>query len=314
MLLTVSGHAQTSGEPQLEPIEPVLIDSQWVEGTPIEESPPDENWHDEVPLEASLVDDCEPDRSWQWLPTGLIYPSYWAGPHEPRASLVAFHEGEDRTLWDATLGGRFGLLRCGNCDPIRPQGFQVDFYGAAISRLDVEHQQDLDSTDYVFGVPLTYGAGDWQFKFGYAHLSSHLGDERVLQDPMALDERVNYVRDAIVFGTSYYLHPMWRKYGEVGWAFHNSGGAQPWEAQFGTELSLPGPTGAAGSPFFAVNGRMREEHDFGGDLTVQAGWLRRGGFGQTMRVGAHYYNGKSSQFQFFDQSEEQIGLGLWYDF
>jgi hypothetical protein len=29
---------------------------------------------------------------------------------------------------------------------------------------------------------------------------------------------------------------------------------------------------------------------------------------------AHYYNGKSSQSQFFDVSEEQIGMGLWYDF
>ncbi len=315
MLLTVSGRAETSDELEVDPVKPVSIDSQWLEGIPIEESPAKENWQEEGPLEASLVDDCEPEASsWQWLPTGLIYRSYWAGVHEPRAALVAFHEGEERTLWDATLGGRFGILRRGNCDPLRPQGFQVDFYGAAITRLDVEHQQDLDSTDYVFGVPLTYGTGDWQFKFGYAHLSSHVGDELVLRDPATLDERVNYVRDAIVFGTSYYLHPMWRKYGEVGWAFHNSGGAQPWEAQFGTELSSPGPTGAAGSPFFAVNGRMREEHDFGGDLTVQAGWLRRGGFGQTMRVGAHYYNGKSSQFQFFDQSEEQIGLGLWYDF
>jgi hypothetical protein len=315
MLLPVGGRAQSGNELERDPIEPLLIDTQWVEATPIEETPVDESFLGDIPLEASVCDDSEPQASsWQWLPTGLIYRSYWAGMHEPRASLVAFHEGDDRTLWDATLGGRIGILRRGDCDPLRPQGFQVDFYGAAIARLDVENQQDLDSTDYVFGVPLTYGTGDWQFKFGYAHLSSHMGDELVLRDPAAIDERVNYVRDAIVFGTSYYLHPMWRKYGEVGWAFHNSGGAQPWEAQFGTEFSWPGPTTAAGSPFFAVNGRMREEHDFGGDLTVQAGWLRRGGFGQTMRLGAHYYNGKSSQFQFFDQAEEQIGLGLWYDF
>ena len=272
-------------------------------------------WIEELPPRVRIIDDCDAyqfdDWTWQWLPTGLIYRSYMAGVHEPRAAIVAFHEGEQRTLWDATLGGRFGILRCGDCDPLRPQGWQVDFYGAAIARLDVENQQDLDSTDYVFGVPLTYGTGDWQFKFGYAHLSSHLGDELALRDAAALDERRNYVRDAIVFGTSVFLHPVWRQYGEVGWAFHHSGGAQPWEAQFGTELSRPGP---GASPFLAVNGRMREEHDFGGDLTVQAGWLRRGGFGQTMRVGAHYYNGKSSQFQFFDQAEEQIGLGLWYDF
>ena len=314
-LMSVTDRALGSDKFESDPIEPVSIDRQWSDAIPIGESPDEENWNKESPLATSLCDDGEPEAlSWQWLPTGLIYRSYWAGAHEPRASLVAFHEGESRTLWDATLGGRFGILRCGDCDPLRPQGFQIDIYGAAIARLDVEQQQDLDSTDYVFGVPLTYGTGDWQVKFGYAHLSSHLGDELALRDPAALDERVNYVRDAIVFGTSYYLHPMWRKYGEVGWAFHNSGGSQPWEAQFGTELSLPGPTGAVGSPFLAINGRMREEHNFGGDLTVQAGWLRRGGFGQTMRVGAHYYNGKSSQFQFVDQAEEQIGLGLWYDF
>jgi hypothetical protein len=122
------------------------------------------------------------------------------------------------------------------------------------------------------------------------------------------------VRDGLVFGSSWYPYPIWRQYAEIGWAFHNSGGAQPWEAQFGTELSRPGPTGRFGTPFFAVNGRMREEHDFGGDVSVQAGFLRRGELGQTMRLGAHYYNGKSSQFQFFDLAEEQIGLGLWYDF
>jgi hypothetical protein len=67
-------------------------------------------------------------------------------------------------------------------------------------------------------------------------------------------------------------------------------------------------------PFLAVNTHLREEHNFGGDLTVQAGWLRRGVVGQTLRFGGHYFNGKSSQFQFFDNWEEQMGLGLWYDF
>jgi hypothetical protein len=270
----------------------------------------------ESPMEDKILTQefARGEWSWQWMPAGLIYRSYWAGVHEPRMALVTFYESGDRTLWDPTLGGRVGLLRRGDCDPLRPQGFQLDFYGAAIARLDVEHRQDLDSTDYVFGFPLTYGVDNWQFKLSYAHISSHLGDELALRDPDTLDERVNYVRDAIVLGTSYYPHAVWRQYAEVGWAFHNSGGAQPWEAQFGSELSLPGPTGPAGTPFLAVNGRMREEHDFGGDVSVQVGWLRRGVLGQTLRFGAHYYNGKSSQFQFFDNFEEQIGLGVWYDF
>jgi hypothetical protein len=228
-------------------------------------------------------------------------------------ALVSFYDGENHAYWDASLGARVGFLRYGDCDPQRPQGFQLDFYGAAISRLDVEHRQDLVSTDYVFGFPLTYGVGDWQFKFGYAHTSSHLGDERAVRVPGSLAERVNYVRDGLVLGVSHYPYPFWRQYVEAGWAFNTSGGAEPFEFQFGTELSPPGPTGRSSAPFLAVNAHLREEHNYGGDFAVRTGWLRRGQYGQTLRAGIHYFVGKSSQYQFFDDSEQQLGLGIWYD-
>ena len=121
---------------------------------------------------------------WHWLPTGLIYHSYMAGVHEPRMALVAFSDLDGRTLWDATLGGRVGIVRYGDCDPVAPSGFQVDFYGAAIARLDVDNKQDLDSTDYVFGLPITWGDAQWQWKCGYAHTSSHLGDELAIRVPV----------------------------------------------------------------------------------------------------------------------------------
>jgi hypothetical protein len=277
--------------------------------------PDGEPWTHALPP-AALFADCDPLDEWRWqvTPPGLIYRSYLAGVHEPRTGIVSFHEGSNRTIWDTMVGGRGGVLRFGTGDPLRPEGYQLDVYGAAIARLDVENEQDLDSTDYVFGFPITYGFDQYQFKFGYGHISSHLGDELALRDPSTLAERVNYVRDYIVFGTSVYPHPTWRMYGEAGWAFHNSGGAEPWEGQFGTELTLPGSTGLRGTPFVAVNGRVREEHNFGGDVTAQTGWLWRGVTGQAIRIGAHYYNGKSSQMQFFDTSEEQVGMGLWYDF
>ena len=90
--------------------------------------------------------------------------------------------------------------------------------------------------------------------------------------------------------------------------------SDPWETQFGTELSQPGPTGFHGTPFFAVNGHFREEVDWGGDVSSQFGWLWRGNSGQVLRLGLHYFNGKSSQYQIFNQFEEQIGVGMWYDF
>lgn len=272
-------------------------------------------WIESPPQGGAYIDQRPPDGwFWQAFPDGLIYRSYWAGVHEPRMTMVMFEERDGRPLWDATLGGRVGILRFGNGSRVRPQGWQLDFEGAAIMRFTLDRARDFVTADYRAGVPLTYGVGNWQFKFAYYHLSSHLGDEFAINNPGSLASRINYVRDALVAGASYYPDPAWRLYYEVGYALKTDGGAEPWEFQFGTELSRPGPTGLRGTPFLALNAHLREDHDFGGDFTAQAGWLWRGCTEQTTRVGVHYFNGKSSQFQTFDDSEEQIGVGFWYDF
>jgi hypothetical protein len=258
-----------------------------------------------------------PASSWCWqaLPRGVIYHSYLAGAHEPRLGIIAEREtNQDTTFWDGTLGGRVGVLRYGTTDGIFPQGWELDVEAAAMVRLTLDSIGDFETADYRYGVPLTYGIDNWQFKFAAYHLSSHLGDELAISDPTALANRINYVRNSLVLGASYYPHPVVRLYGEVGWCFNCDGGAEPWEIQFGTELSRPGPTGLDGTPFLAINTHLRQEVDWGGDIAAQTGWLWRDDSGHTMRVGLHYFNGKSSQFQMFNNFEQQIGIGLWYDF
>lgn len=250
---------------------------------------------------------------WEILPDGLIYRSYMAGPRESKMQLNMLQEmGQDETLWDVTLGGRRGLLRHGSSNPLKPQGWQLDIEGAAIVRLNIDHHRDVDVSDFRFGVPLTYGWGQWQYKIGYYHLSSHLGDEYLDRNPGAV--RHNYVRDAMVVGASYNPTPAWRLYGEVAYAFFAVGGAEPWEMQFGVEYAQPGPTDIYGTPFFATNGHLREELDFGGDYTLQIGWLWRGRSGSTFRTGFQFLTGKSNLYQFYDESEEQYGWAIWYDF
>jgi hypothetical protein len=251
---------------------------------------------------------------WQMLPDGLIYHSYWAGVREPRLGGVLQHIQGGDSFIDGNVGGRVGLIRYGTTNAIFPQGWQLDVEAAAILRLTLDQIRDFESADYRVGIPLTYGIENWQFKLEVYHLSSHMGDEFAIANPGALATRINYVRDEIVFGTSWYPIPACRLYGEAGWAFNVDGGAEPWETQFGVELAKPGPTGFHGTPFFAVNGHLREEVDWGGDVSSQLGWLWRGNSGKVLRLGLHYYNGKSSQYQFFNQSEEQIGVGMWYDF
>ncbi|MEM8863979.1 MAG: DUF1207 domain-containing protein [Planctomycetota bacterium] len=254
--------------------------------------------------------------TWQLLPDGLIFRSFQAGPREPRISTKLFHNSatleNSQTLWDGVVGGRRALFRYGTEDPLQPEGWEVDIEGAALVRLNLIEDRDLDASDFRFGVPVTFGTARLQYKTGYYHLSSHLGDELI--ERTGVNNRINYVRDAILFGVSYFPTPEWRVYGETAYAFFVAGGAEPWEFQFGLEYNKPGPTSYCGTPFFATNAHLREEIDFGGDWTTQLGWLWRGESGSTLRLGLHYVNGKSTQYQFFADNEEQIGFGVWYDF
>src|SRR5690606_438501 len=143
-------------------------------------------------------------------------------------------------------------LRYGTDGPGRPQGAEIQIEGAATPRLNPDANWDVEAVDFRFGVPLVYGRENWQAKFSYYHLSSHMGDEYAIREN-ALVDRINCSRDVLVLGLSYFTHPAWRWYAEAGWAFHYDE-SEPWEFQFGVDVAEPGPTGPMGVPFFAING------------------------------------------------------------
>jgi len=257
-------------------------------------------------------------QQWKWhvLPDDVIWHSYWAGAKEPRISGVVFEEYRtDTSLLDVSLGARASVFRYGTVNQIhgRPEGWELQIEGAGMLRLNLDENWDFEAADFRFGVPIVYGRGNSQWKFSYYHLSSHLGDERIIRN-MSFAERINYSRDTLVLAYSFYPLPAWRWYAEAGWAFYADEGSDPWEFQFGLDYAQPGPTGRRGTPFLAINAHLREEANFGGNLVTQAGWLWRGNTGRVMRTGLHYYNGKSDQFTFAAMFEQQVGMGLWYEY
>lgn len=251
------------------------------------------------------------DWQWQIRPKGFVYDTYWASAQEPRLSTQWIDEAGSGSLMDSTIGGRLALLRYGPHD--RTDGLQLDIAAAAALRQDADNNLDVVSTDFRFTLPLSYGVGPHRFKFGYYHVSAHTGDEFLLSNPTHV--RLNFSRDALVLGYSYYPTPTLRLYAEAGWAFASEF-SEPWDFQFGLDYGPTRPTGIRGAPFFAINGHLREEQDFGGNLALQTGLAWRGEDPNDgiLRTGLYYYNGASPQFSFFRQHEEQIGWGLWYDF
>ena len=249
---------------------------------------------------------------WQVLPEGLIFPSYLAGPKEPRLGGVWNYDKNLGWIWDATAGGRLPLLRYGTRETILPEGFQIDVEGAAMVRIDYEQELDLLAADFRVGAPITFGNKRTQYKFGYYHVSSHLGDEYMLRKER---ERINYYRDALVFAVSYRIQRDIRLYGEAAWAFFTGENTKPWEFQFGVEYSQIYPANRCyGSPFFAINGHLFQELNFGGNLNTQLGWQWRGPGNHLFRIGLQYFCGASDQFEFQDRYESKVGFGIWADF
>jgi len=248
------------------------------------------------------------------LPGGLLYRSYIAGPHEPRfASILVYDVSTKAWRWDSTLGGRLGLYRQGYSTFMNFDEWQVDIEGAVMSRLDPEEQMDVESNDFRFGLLWTGRRDNLAVKFGYFHMSSHVGDEFLLKNPTF--DRANFVRESVILGSSLQATPEVRMYGEVAWAFTSRGGALPLQFQLGTEFSAIAPYPEHGAPFTAVNLQIREETDYAASLNLMTGWQWKGSTSErTMRVGLQYFNGPSNQYSFYQRHDNQLGLGLWIDF
>ncbi|MHC2069779.1 DUF1207 domain-containing protein [Bremerella sp. T1] len=256
--------------------------------------------------------DRSPEWEWTFLPQGFLYHTYWASTAEPRLSTRSIDDWGGNNSLDSQIGGRVGLLRFG--DPDAEEGFQLDILGGANLRQNVDtYDWDMTGTDYRYDIPLTYRNGRHAWKFGYYHVSSHMGDEFLKYNPSV--SRIDYYRDSLYLGYSHYVTPELRLYGEIDYAFR-SDFAEPLHLQFGFDWGPVRPTGALGAPFLAANVHLREELDFSGNISVQAGWAWKGeGLGAgTLRTGLHYYNGGSPQFSFYQESEQQIGWGIWYDY
>lgn len=255
-----------------------------------------------------------PSNEWHVLPGTLLYHSYLAGEKEPRIGLSVLSDSKRGWLWESALGGRVGILRRGDLGLYPANAWQIDLEGAALARVSPsEPSAPLEATDYRIGIQWTKRTGPIAYKVGYYHISSHAGDEYLLANPGF--KRINYVRDSLVFGVTRDVTPDVQVYGELGYALGADGGAEPLEFQFGTQYVPIRDTGLRGAPFAAVNVHLRQEVDFGGGINAMAGWRwRNAENGRMLRVGLQYYNGKSIQYEFFDQSQQLFGYGIWFDY
>jgi hypothetical protein len=187
---------------------------------------------------------------------------------------------------------------------------------------------------------------EFAVRFGYHHLSGHVGDEYLAEYISISDSIVNgddiadgdnyhfsYVRDAVLLGMSFQPYPFLRFYGEVDYAFslmdifHCYNNLR-WHINFGTEIIWEPPEDLAwvGAWYTATDIQLFEESSWRPGITVQIGrYGISGEKGERFRIGAEYYTGRVPLFVFNHTQgviptewdavpmEQYLTIGIWFD-
>ncbi len=181
----------------------------------------------------------------------------------------------------------------------------------------------LVNADYYVGGSLNYAWDSWSFRFRAYHISSHIGDEFLLEHP-GFDRRnpsaeyvdlyASYYLDGdtlrLYLGGGYIVHrdPSFRCeriYGEAGAELYF-----PWFHLFSTCHMIQG------RPYFAVNLRCREEHDWDLDQTYVLGYefAKLYGLERKLRFYFEYHEGYSLEGQFCHARTDYFSFRISYGF
>lgn len=266
-----------------------------------------------------------------WFPqTTVLFQPLVADPREPY-NFAAYRFGDQvvgKQAASVAIGDDFPFFRWR--DVFRWHGdLQIGIEGgiwAVFNYDDVPHRNgetcELVNTDYFVGIPLTYAYDRWSFRMKLYHISSHLGDEFIVNNPEYLYLRKNPSYEALEFISSYQVSGNLRAYGGPGFILHSdqSFPMKSLYAKYGVELRILGQKlyyhQLYGTPFLAIHLENWQVRDWNLDLFIKTGYelSKLQGVGRKMRVYVDYHHGYSYEGQFFLEKTQYGEFGFSWGF
>ncbi|EKE21587.1 MAG: hypothetical protein ACD_7C00181G0001 [uncultured bacterium] len=263
-----------------------------------------------------------------WFPqTTVLFQPMIANPRQVIYSVG--YRGDDRVCGKKaipiSLGDDFPVFRW--LDVFRWHGdLQLGIEAGIWSVFNLDPHPDycggsaLVNTDFYVGFPITYAINKWSWRFRGYHISSHLGDEFLVNHPDF--DRKNPSYEAIDFFFSYQALDFLRLYGGPGLIIH-SDRTFPMKhcyIEYGGEARFLGNKiyyhKMYGTFFAAVYWRNWQLHDFRFDGTYLFGyeWSKLQGIGRKIRMFAEYHHGYSSEGQFMKERSNYWSLRMAWGF
>lgn len=267
-----------------------------------------------------------------WFPqTTVLFQPLMADPREPY-NYAAYRYGDKvigKQVASVGIGDDFPLFRWR--DVFRWRGdLQIGIQGgvwAVFNYWNIPNKKkhescELVNTDYFLGIPLTYAYDRWSFRARLYHISSHLGDEFIVNHPSYLHKRKNPSYEALEFMSSYQLSGHLRVYFGPGIIMHSDPTfpMKTFFAKYGTELRILGQKlyyhQLYGTPFLAIHLENWQVRDWNLDLFVKLGYefSKLQGVGRKLRLYIDYHHGYSYEGQFFLEKTQYGEVGFSWGF
>lgn len=178
----------------------------------------------------------------------------------------------------------------------------------------------LVNTDFYVGIPISYAINKWSFRFRVYHISSHLGDEFLVNHPGF--HRVNPSFEAIDFFTSFQATDAIRVYVGPGIILQSDSGytMKRGYVEYGGEARFFGKKihyhKLYGNFIAGVYFRNWQVTHWNIDGTYVLGyeWSKIQGIGRSIRIMASYHHGYSLEGQFSKQRTSYGTIGFAYGF
>ena len=252
-----------------------------------------------------------------WSPMERHFDPYVADPRRARFGISAVRTdsdlaeaGEDRVTLE--LGGRLDVARI---HPVGAPdgGTQFDLDAGFVGDFDREASLDNLGWSGIYALHASWRLGrTLALRFGFAHESSHLGDEYVEETGR---QRINYTRDELRLGARWDgLWPV-RLYAEYGHGIHTGSSLQErGRAQAGLEWSSAAVRAGTPGWYGALDLATFEESDWDPTAALEWGWAVPVSHGRgTWRFGALFYDGRSAIGELFQDDETRAAFGIKYD-
>lgn len=260
-----------------------------------------------------------------WLPDeGPLFKPFIADPRQVTSS-AGWRWNDNaigKNIIPVSYGTNIAFVRCCN---VWPWGgmLQINLEGGLWAVFaPLRDSAPLINADYYVGFPIEYAIDRWAFRLRVFHISSHLGDEFLIDNPGY--DRKNPSAEYLDFYVSNYLTDCIRLYGGLGWVIQHdcSFNQGRFYAEVGTEIRLYGMgfwdpcQHFYGEPFFAMDFRYFDMFKRHIDSTYALGyeWGKTDGCHRRLRLFMEYHDGNSVDGQFMDQPSNYFSIRVTYGY